>query len=112
MKCGKETGILPHYYFPLKGREILYQERKRQVNIIVVEHFNSILFQKSGRANKQHTIDYGTLSFHKPRSWLVIVRIIIRDLVLFLLQLSASSRRRWEVNVRMVFKEIDINTRN
>jgi hypothetical protein len=30
----------------------LYQERKAQMNTVVMEHFNSILFQKSGSANR------------------------------------------------------------
>ena len=41
--------------FSLKGLEILNQERRGQVNTIVMEHFNSILFHKSAPANKQHT---------------------------------------------------------
>ena len=36
-----------------KGLEILHQERRGQVNSTVMEHFNSILFHKSGPANKQ-----------------------------------------------------------
>ena len=38
----------------LKGLEIL-QEILEQVNTIVMEHFRSILFHKSGHGNKQHT---------------------------------------------------------
>ena len=45
----KETGILP------KGLEILHQERRGQMKTIIMEHFNGILFHKSGPANKQHT---------------------------------------------------------
>jgi hypothetical protein len=40
--------------FSLKGLEILYQERRGQLNTIVMEHFNSILLQ-SRPANKQYT---------------------------------------------------------
>ena len=36
--------------------EILHQERRGHVNTIVMEHFNGILFHKSGPANKQHSI--------------------------------------------------------
>jgi hypothetical protein len=48
---GKTTTLL----FSLRGFEILHQERIGQVNITVMEHFNSILFHKSGPANRQHT---------------------------------------------------------
>ena len=41
--------------FSLKRFEILHQERRSQVKIIVIEHFNIILFRKSGPANKQRT---------------------------------------------------------
>jgi hypothetical protein len=40
--------------FSLKGLATLHQER-RQVETIVMEHFNSILFHKFEFANKQHT---------------------------------------------------------
>ena len=39
----------------LKGLEILLQERRGEMKTIVTEHFNDILFHKSGLANKQHT---------------------------------------------------------
>ena len=39
----------------LKRLETLHQERSGQVNTFVMGHFNSILFHKSGPANKQHT---------------------------------------------------------
>ena len=38
-----------------KPLEIVHQERRGQVKTIVMEHFNDILFHKSGLANKQHT---------------------------------------------------------
>ena len=41
--------------FSLKGLEILHHERIGQVKIIVMEHFNGILFNKLGPANKQNT---------------------------------------------------------
>ena len=41
--------------FSLKGLEILHQERRGQMKTIVMEHFNGILFHKSGLAYKQHT---------------------------------------------------------
>ena len=47
--------ILPHYYFSQKELEILYQRRRGQVKTIVMDHFNSIIFRKSGPAYKQHT---------------------------------------------------------
>jgi hypothetical protein len=40
--------------FSLKGLQILHQERRGQVKTIVMKHFNSMLFHKSGPANKQH----------------------------------------------------------
>ena len=53
----EEVKRKPEYYqfFPLKRLEILHQERRGQVNTIVMEHFNSILFHKSEPANKQQT---------------------------------------------------------
>ena len=41
--------------FPLKGLEIVHQERRAQVRTMVMGYFNVILFHKSGLANKQHT---------------------------------------------------------
>ena len=38
----------------LKELEILNQERREQVRIIVIENVNSILVHKSRPANKQH----------------------------------------------------------
>ena len=55
MKMWKVAGNTITLLFPLKGPEILHQKRRGQVNIIGLEHFNSILFHKSGPANKQHT---------------------------------------------------------
>jgi hypothetical protein len=53
-KSRKETGILPHYYFPWRTWNVT-PRKKRQANTILVEHFNSIPFHKSEPANKQHT---------------------------------------------------------
>jgi hypothetical protein len=39
--------------FSLKGLEILHQEGRGQVKTIIMEHLNSILFQKSRPTNKQ-----------------------------------------------------------
>ena len=39
----------------LKELEILRQDKRVQVNTRVTEYFKSILFHKSGLANKQHT---------------------------------------------------------
>jgi hypothetical protein len=41
--------------FSVEALQILRQKRREQVKTIVLEHFNSILFHKSGPANKQHT---------------------------------------------------------
>jgi hypothetical protein len=49
---GSTTTLL---LFSLKGLEILHQERRGQAKTIVMEHFNIILFHKSGPANKQDT---------------------------------------------------------
>jgi hypothetical protein len=43
---GNTTTLL----FSLKGLEILHQERRGKVRTIVMEHFNDILFHKSGPA--------------------------------------------------------------
>ena len=40
--------------FSMKGLEILHQVRRGQEKTMVMEQFNSILFHKSGPANKQH----------------------------------------------------------
>ena len=37
----KKTKILTHYYFPWYQHEILHQEWREQLNIIVMEHFSS-----------------------------------------------------------------------
>ena len=55
MKIWKGYGSTTILLFSLKGLEILHQERRGQVKSMVLEHFNSILFHKSGPANKQHT---------------------------------------------------------
>ena len=55
MKMWKGNGNTATLVFSLKGLEILHRERKGHVNTIVMEHFNSILFHKSGPANKHHT---------------------------------------------------------
>ena len=44
MNRGIETAVLPHYYVPWKEN----QERRGQVNTLVMENLNSILFHKSG----------------------------------------------------------------
>jgi hypothetical protein len=58
--------------FSLKGLEILHQERRGQVNAIVIEHFNNMPFHKSGPANKQHTYE----SYSKPYVFFHIVSIV------------------------------------
>ena len=54
MKIWKGNWNTATLLFPLKGTEILHQERRGQVKTIVIEHLNDILFHKSGLANKQH----------------------------------------------------------
>ena len=51
----KGNGNTTTLLFSLKILEIVHQERGGQVKTIVMEHFNGILFHKSGPANKQHT---------------------------------------------------------
>jgi hypothetical protein len=53
-RCWKEN-VNTTTLFYLKVLEILYQERRGQVNTLVMEQFNSILFHNSGSVNKQHT---------------------------------------------------------
>jgi hypothetical protein len=55
MKMWTENGNTTTLLFSLKRLEIVHQERRGQVKTIVMEHFNGILFHKSGSANKQHT---------------------------------------------------------
>jgi hypothetical protein len=55
MKIWKGNGNTTTFLFSLKRLEIVHQERIEQVKTIVMEHFNGILFHKSGPANKQHT---------------------------------------------------------
>ena len=55
MKMWKGNGNTTTLLLSLKELENLHQERRGQVKIIVMEHFNGILFNKSGTANKQHT---------------------------------------------------------
>ena len=55
MKMWKGNKNTTNLLFSLKGLKIVHQERRGQVKTIVMEHFNGILFLKSGPANKQHT---------------------------------------------------------
>ena len=54
MRMWKGIGNTTTLLFSLKGLEILHQERRGQVKTILLEHFNGILFHKSGPANNQH----------------------------------------------------------
>jgi hypothetical protein len=47
----KGNGNTIKLLFSLKGSEVLYQERRRQMNTVMMEYFNNILF---GPAKKQH----------------------------------------------------------
>ena len=51
----KGNGNATTLLFSLKGLEILLQERREQVDTIVMEHFNNIVSLKPGPAIKQHT---------------------------------------------------------
>ena len=55
MKMWKGNGNTTTLIFSLKGLEILHQERRGQVKTMAKEHFKSIIFHRSGPANKQHT---------------------------------------------------------
>ena len=55
MKMWKGNGNTTTLLFSLKRLEIVHQERRGQVKTIVMEHFNGILFHKSGAVNKQNT---------------------------------------------------------
>ena len=54
MKKWKGNGNTTTLLLSLKGLEILHKKRRGQVKTIVMEHFNGILFHKSGLANKQY----------------------------------------------------------
>ena len=55
MELWKGNGNTTTLLFSLKGLEILHQSIRGQVKSIVMEHFKTILFHKSGPANRQHT---------------------------------------------------------
>ena len=57
MKMWKGNGNTTTLLFYLKELDILYEWRE-QVTTVVMEHFNSILFCKSGPADKQHIYYY------------------------------------------------------
>jgi hypothetical protein len=71
MKMRKGNGNTTTLLFSLKGLEILHQEGRGQVNTIVMEDYNGILFHKSRLANKQHTI-HSVLSFPYGLSFLCL----------------------------------------
>ena len=50
LSIGNTTTLL----LSLKRLEILHQERRGQVETMVLKRFNGILFHKSGPAKKQH----------------------------------------------------------
>ena len=56
MKMWKGNGNTITLLFSLNGFEILLQERRGQVETILMEHFNGIHFHKSGPPNKQHAL--------------------------------------------------------
>ena len=55
MNMWKGNGNTATLLFSLKDLDILQQGRIEEVKTIVMEHFNRILFYKSGLANKQQT---------------------------------------------------------
>ena len=55
MKIWKGNGNTTTILFSLKGLEILHQEKREQMDTIVMEHFKSFLFHNSGTTNKQNT---------------------------------------------------------
>ena len=77
MKIWKGNGNTAILLFYLKGLEILHQERRDQVNtIIIAGRFNSILFHKSGPPNKQHiylSINQSINQYKLIASWQIIV---------------------------------------
>ena len=82
MKMLKGIGNITTLLFSLKRLEILHQERRVQVKTIVMEHFNGILFHKSGPANKQHINQLINQEYHQavncvqwPRSRILIWRL-------------------------------------
>ena len=54
IKMRKGNGVTTTLLFSLKELEIVHHERRGQMKTIVMEHFNGILFHKSGPAIKQH----------------------------------------------------------
>jgi hypothetical protein len=65
-KMWKGNGNTTTLLFSPKRLVILHQERREQLKTMVMEHFNGILFHKSGPANKQHTNQSINQSFNKP----------------------------------------------
>jgi hypothetical protein len=55
IKMWKGNGNITTLLFSLKGFESLHQEKREQVETIVMKCFNGILLHKSGPANRQHT---------------------------------------------------------
>ena len=51
---GKETGILPHYYFHWNDMKFYIKKEENKWTSIGMEHFNSILIHNSGPPNNQH----------------------------------------------------------
>ena len=62
MEMRKGNGTTNTLLFSLKGLHILYQERRKQVNTLVMEHFYNILLHKSGPVNKQHRLPMNQIS--------------------------------------------------
>ena len=66
IKTWKRNGNTIILLFPLKGLEILSQERRGEVNTKLMEYFTSILFHESEPANKQYT--YQSIYVSQPNS--------------------------------------------
>ena len=65
IKMWKGNGNTIRLLFSLKIPKLVRQERREQVKTIVMEHFNAILFHKSGPTNKQHTNQLTPYKFRK-----------------------------------------------
>jgi hypothetical protein len=51
MRSGKQTGKLPHYYFTRKDLNFYIKKEEDTRKTSVMEHFNTVIFHKSGPAN-------------------------------------------------------------
>ena len=124
LKMWEENGNTTTLLFSLKGLEIVHEERRGQGKIIVMGHFNVILFHKSGPVNKQHT-NYSSLPIFrviKTRRlrWAEYEARMEEFRTYFTILAGKTTEKRplgrhrriRENNVRMDLKEIGANARN